>query len=81
MAQRIVLVVALGVSFGILGEYVVSLGDHFSGWTAYAPLSAPIPSVPHVGLAPWLRVIVWIGLSAVWAAMSVWLLRTRKSGD
>jgi hypothetical protein len=37
LAQRIVVVVALGLAFGVLGDYLDSLGNPgLTGWYAYA---------------------------------------------
>jgi heme/copper-type cytochrome/quinol oxidase subunit 1 len=78
LAQRIILVVALALAFAVLGRYLVSLGGigHHGnfGWYAYAPLNSSSP-VPSGGTRPWLRVLVWLGLIAVWAMASARLLR------
>ena len=72
--QRIVIVVALGVAFGITGIYLVNLGSTVSsGWYAYAPLSQA--AYPHTGLAGWLRLIIWLVLIGLWALASIRVLR------
>jgi heme/copper-type cytochrome/quinol oxidase subunit 1 len=74
-AQRIIVVVALGMAFGVLGSYLVNLGGPANGgWFAYAPLGAGF-RVPGVGLAAWLRLIIWLGLIGLWALASVRVLR------
>jgi len=73
--QRVVLVVALGVAFLAVGRYLVSLGQP-KGWTGYAPLSTP-----HLGQPEWLRLVVWLGLSCLWAVLSILLLRPSKTRE
>jgi len=74
-AQRIVVVIALGLALGVVGSYLVNLGNTVRvGWYAYAPLSqAAYP--PRTGLAGWLRLIIWLVLIGLWAVVSVRLLR------
>jgi heme/copper-type cytochrome/quinol oxidase subunit 1 len=73
-AQRIVLVIALGLALATIGGYVVNLGAGAPGWVAYAPLSSG-PYVPNRGLDGWLRMIIWLVLISVWALASVRVLR------
>ena len=51
-AQRVVVVIALGLAVGILGGYLTSLGTR-TGWYAYAPLSGQVlgPARASVSLA------------------------------
>jgi hypothetical protein len=80
LAQKIVIVVALGLAFGVLGNYLDSLGNTgSSGWYAYAPLAQSVPTL-HTGLAPWLRLLIWLGLIGLWAMASIRVLRTRLNG-
>jgi hypothetical protein len=61
-AQRVVVVIALGVVFGTVGSYLVSLGNTVrGGWYAYAPLTQAVYP-PRTGLAGWLRLIIWLVL-------------------
>jgi heme/copper-type cytochrome/quinol oxidase subunit 1 len=79
-AQRIVVVVAIGVAFGVLGNYLVNLGTGVNlGWFAYAPLSSAV-HLPGTGLPTWLRLIIWLGLIGLWALISVGVLRESR-GD
>ncbi len=82
LAPRVTLVVALGLALAVLGRYLVSLGHHTSyGWFAYAPLNSSV-SPPHAdGLRPWARLLIWLGLIAVWASASAWLLRPGKQAQ
>ena len=78
LAQRIVVVVALGVAVLAFGSWVTRLGRHASGWVAYTPLSnsATVPDLG--GLHSWVRLVIWLVLICAWAALSVGLLRTRR---
>jgi hypothetical protein len=75
-AQRVVVVIALGLALGTVGSYLVSLGQGVfaSGWYGYAPLTATL-SAPGRGLPGWLRVIFWLALIGGWALGSVRVLR------
>ncbi len=73
LPQRIVLVVALAGSLGLLGEWVTGGGSSLSGWTGYAPVS--VYNTYAGGLQPWARVLVWLGFILVWIVASLWLLR------
>jgi hypothetical protein len=74
-AQRIVVVIALGMAFGTAGSYLVNLGNTVrAGWYAYAPLTQAVYP-PRTALAGWLRLLIWLALIALWALMSVRLLR------
>ena len=77
-AQRIVIVfvIAIGAAFYVLGEWLTGLGSHLpSGWAAYAPMSNQFNTA---GLHPWVRLVIWIILIAVWAALSMPLLRAES---
>jgi membrane protein implicated in regulation of membrane protease activity len=76
-AQRVVVIVALGVAFLAVGSFVLSLGQPVFalGWTGYAPLSA------LNGLPGWLRLIVWLALTCLWAVVSIRLLRPSDRED
>jgi hypothetical protein len=78
-AQRVVVVVGLGLALGAVGSYLVSLGSGLPrGWTGYAPLQVQL--VPVTGMAPWLRLIIWLVLIASWALASIRLLRPPPGG-
>jgi len=80
-SQRVVVVVAFGLAIGTLGSYLVTLGSGSvaSGWYAYSPLSSG-PLVAPTGLHPWLRVLIWLVLIAVWALGSIRVLRPSPDG-
>jgi heme/copper-type cytochrome/quinol oxidase subunit 1 len=76
-AQRIVIVVGLGVALLALGEWLTALGSNLPyGWVAYAPLSGQFG--PD-GLHPWVRLIIWLVLITVWVLLSLRLLGTETS--
>lgn len=78
--QRIVLVIAAGVALAAIGVYVTSLGEATAsfGWYAYAPLSSGPGQ--HAGLPGWLRLLIWLALTALWALASLRLLRPAPPG-
>jgi hypothetical protein len=74
-AQRVVLVVALGIALGTVGGYIVNLDSGVPfGWTGYAPSTLQVIGVVR-GLHGWLRVIIWLALIGLWALASVRMLR------
>ena len=73
--QRIVVVIALGMAFGAAGIYIVNLGNTAdTGWYAYAPLSGSAYA-SRTGLAGWLRLLIWLALTGLWALVSIQVLR------
>lgn len=75
IAQRVVLVAALALALIVLGRYLTQVSHPTSyGWYSYGPLKST-PSAPEVGPQPWARALIWLGLFAVWALPSAWLLR------
>jgi len=77
MAQRVVIVVAIGIALAVVGRYLVSLGSPRFGWYAYSPLTNRIES-PGTGLPGWLRLVIWLGMTGIWALASVIVLRPRR---
>jgi hypothetical protein len=76
-AQRIVLVVALAATLVVIGLYLTTIGAGSAadfGWFGYAPLT---PNSPLDGGGPpaWARLLIWLALIAVWAGLSLRLLR------
>jgi hypothetical protein len=70
-AQRVLIVIALGLALDAVGRYLASLGGgRPTGWTGYSPLQSL-----ETGMAPWLRLIIWPVLIALWSAASIRLLR------
>jgi hypothetical protein len=74
-AQRVVVVIALGLGLGELGSYLVNIGNVVvSGWYAYSPLTIGTAG-PHTGLHRWMRLVIWLVLIGIWALGSIWVLR------
>jgi hypothetical protein len=76
-AQRIVVVVALGLALWAVGSYLAGLGQGGAaglaqGWAM--PFTAGggfAPASPH----PWVSLIIWLVLVGVWALASIRVLR------
>jgi heme/copper-type cytochrome/quinol oxidase subunit 1 len=83
LAQRVVAVVAFGLACLAVGRYVSHLdtGTAAFGWYAYAPLrsTANYPLTGQNGLPGWARLIIYLALIAVWALVSVVMLRPARS--
>jgi hypothetical protein len=74
-AQRVVVVVALGLALEALGSYLTSLGGGPAfGWYAYSPLTSSLYA-PSGGLPGWLRLIIWLALIGLWVLASLKVLR------
>ena len=71
-AQRVVVVVALAIAFVGVGRFLQTLSHPtlHSGWSGYAPLR-----LARAGHPGWLRLIVWLALTCLWAAASIRVLR------
>ncbi len=83
-AQRIVMVVGLGIACYFFGAWVTSRGTGWpgggTGWTGYAPLTNPYDTPNLIGgLHPWVRMVIWLVLVLVWVVASVLLLRSRTA--
>jgi heme/copper-type cytochrome/quinol oxidase subunit 1 len=77
-AQRIVVVVALGLALGIVAGYLTSLGTR-AGWYAYAPLSGQLFQPQGIGEPAWLRLIIWLAAVCLWALTALRILRPSSS--
>lgn len=77
-AQRVVVIIALGLALAIVASYVTSLGTR-AGWYAYAPLTGQTFPPPGSGEPGWLRVIIWLAAISLWAAASAAVLRPDHS--
>ena len=78
--QRVVLVVGLGVFLATVGRYVEAQSIPGGGWFGYAPETS-IAFSPRSGLRPWVAAVLWTCLTAVWVAVSIWLLRNPGEPD
>ena len=74
MAQRVVIVIAVGLALAVAAGYLTSLGTRF-GWYAYSPLARQAFSPPGSGEPGWLRAIIWLAAISLWAAASAAVLR------
>ncbi len=79
-AQRIIVVVALGLALGVTGRFITTLGSAGAnfGWFGYAPLTGSIMTVGST-LSDWEQLLVWLALIIVWTASSVYLLRPQSA--
>jgi hypothetical protein len=75
-AQRIVVVVALGLALAALGGYLVTLGSGPEYGGGFSPFGLTLGPWQPDGLKPWLRVIIWLVLIGMWALASVRVLRS-----
>jgi hypothetical protein len=75
-AQRVVLVVALGVALAVIGRFIEGgFAVGAVGWVGYTPLSRGF--VFPRGRS-WGDLLLWLVLTATWAAASIVILRTRR---
>ena len=74
LAQRVVVIVALGLSLAFVAGYLTSLGTR-AGWYAYSPLTGRAISQPGNGEPGWLRVIIWVAAISLWTVASAAVLR------
>lgn len=72
--QRVVVVVGFGLALSAVGLWLTQWNAGV-GWVGYAPMSEA-PFSPVVGVHPWVRLGIWLALTAVWTGTSVWLLRS-----
>jgi hypothetical protein len=82
LAQRTVLVVGVGIGLYLLGVWLIGVwqGDGVgpSGWVGYAPLTSSGPT-PLVVLHPWVRLLIWLALTAVWVLTSLAIMSSRRA--
>lgn len=79
-SQRGVIVVALGVAMYIFGQWLQVTWEFGSradyGWVAYAPLSNAYNPLLR-GWHPWVVLVYWLVLVAVWTLASLAILQRR----
>lgn len=84
LAQRVVLVISLGLALLAVGVYVSTLGlsgtaGGFENATFLTPSQGFTPPMvlSPVGpdLTPWEQLLVWLGLILVWSTVSIVILR------
>ena len=74
LAQRIVVIIGLGLALAVAADYLTSLVTE-AGWYAYSPLTRPVISQSATGEPGWLRMIIWLAAISLWSAASATLLR------
>jgi hypothetical protein len=77
LRQRVVLVIAFGVVLLVLGGWITDRGRLGSGWFGYAP-NASIVVRGGGAMGPGAAVVVRLCLIVLWAAVSLWLLRSSR---
>ena len=78
-AQRIVLVIALGLALAFIGFYIDGRGGaRTGGWFGYAPQTSVLMA-DRQSFSPLLSTIVWLGLVGGWALASLRILASRTS--
>jgi heme/copper-type cytochrome/quinol oxidase subunit 1 len=79
-AQRVVIVIALGLALRTVGSFLTSIGRRAVGWYAYSPLTTRL--LPGgFALARPVRLLIWLVLIAIWAAVSIPVLRQVPAPD
>jgi heme/copper-type cytochrome/quinol oxidase subunit 1 len=71
LAQRVVVVVTVGLALGVMADYLTGLGVR-TGWYAYAPLSGQVSA--GLGEPGWLRLVIWLAAIGLWALTSLRVL-------
>jgi hypothetical protein len=61
-AQRVVVVVAIGLGLWVVGSYLVNLGS-----VVFYTVVPPMPIAPRTGLPPLARVGIWLVIIGLWA--------------
>jgi hypothetical protein len=80
-AQRVVIIVALGIALFFLGDWVTTLGTHLPyGSAEFMNINTPdVVGGPH----PWVRFTIWMLLLVIWlgASLALFVNRTIDSRD
>jgi uncharacterized membrane protein YwaF len=81
-SQRGVVVVALGVAIYLFGQWLLETWEFGSranfGWVGYAPLRNSFSSPVRL-LHPWVILLFWLILLAVWMLASLAILQRRQN--
>ncbi len=87
VAQRVVMSIGWGVGLMALGMTTETWrSSAIGGWFGYVAGSS-FPGAPFLVRHPGLRLLMWLALTGLWAAVSVWLFgvsapgRDRADGD
>jgi hypothetical protein len=82
MPQRAAMVVGLGLALWIVGRFITYEAAPQFGWIAYAPLSHAVNAPDFGGLTAVEQFLMWLGLTVIWTAASVFILRPpRENGN
>jgi len=86
LRQRIIIVIGLGLGLAFFGLWATTPRGAAFGWVGYAPLSSSAAyrsnvSIAFGGLHPWVRLLIWLTLTAIWMAASVILLRSSSESE
>ncbi len=86
LPQRVIIVIGLGLGLGFFGLWAATPRGAALGWVSYAPLSSSAAyrsnvSIAFGGLHPWVRLLIWLALTATWIAASVILLRSSSESE
>jgi hypothetical protein len=76
LARRILLVIGLAGALGALGQYLMTLRHENRAGLQFLSSEQRVAGLP---LAPWVQLLIWLGLAAVWALVSLKLLRPRAT--
>ena len=81
LAQRIVVIIAVGAAFIVVGDAITTPQDP-TGWTGYAPLeSGGVFCCGSFGRSVWHDAALWLVLIVLWSVLSLFLLRGSRRRD
>jgi heme/copper-type cytochrome/quinol oxidase subunit 1 len=75
-AQRVLIVVALGFATYVFGQWFIETAEGargLTGWVGYAPLSNTAFTQTRI-LNPWVILLIWLVLIAIWTVVSLAVL-------
>ena len=81
-SQRIIIVIGLGALLFIVSSWMVTWGSHLPYGSA--TFTTQNHGFDVGGFHPWVKVAIWVVATALWAAVSIALMRTnpfRRRGD
>ena len=81
-SQRIVIVIGLAAALYVFGMWAMTWGSELSRvWVGYAPLSSALAGPDVSGLHLWLRLAIWLALTALWVGGALLVLRDPRHRD
>jgi len=82
LAQRVIVVVGLGLALYAVANWVASIGSHpLTGWTAFAPLGQTVAMPYEGGFHPWVRLVIFLVFLLVWVGCSLAVLNGSSAGN